>query len=79
MAKSEKPGPIPFVKELSWTGELKVGWSTSIMSPSGDPSKIPLEKVAIESIDITDETRGRSLDAIERKLVLNSALGVNIL
>jgi len=38
--KSNTPGPVPFVKELSWTGELSVGFSENIVI-SGDPSKIP--------------------------------------
>ena len=38
--KSETPGPVPYIKDLSWTGELSVGFSENIVI-SGDPSLIP--------------------------------------
>ena len=40
-------GPQPFVKDFTFTGELKVGWSTSIV-PIADPEGLPTQKIAIE-------------------------------
>ena len=49
MEREKQIGPLPYIISNSWTGQLKIGWTTELV-PYEAPSIIPEEKIAIEEV-----------------------------